>query len=108
MADLLTPSEDLKSQLLHQFAVDQTVDFQVSITAYDLDWINFEVKDCTKGDYVICKGSCSTSGGYRLDPREVLSPLADYTVFTIPQLYKINCFVEDFIRKLQKERRCLA
>lgn len=107
MVDLTTYAEDLKHQLLNQFTTDQAVDFQVSITADSLDWINFEVKDCTKANYTICKGYSYTSKGVCIEPHDVPNPLSDITVFTIPQLYKINCFVEDYIRKLHKERRCL-
>lgn len=107
MADLTTYAEDLKHQLLNRFATNQEVDFQVSITAYSSDWINFEVKDCTKANYTICKGYSYTSKGVYIEPHDVLNPLSDVTVFTISQLHKINCFVEDYIRKLHKERRCL-
>lgn len=108
MIDLTTYAEDLKRQLLNQFATDQVVDFQVSITADSLDWINFEVKDCTKANYTICKGYSYTSKGVYIEPHDVPNPLSDVTVFTIPQLYKINRFVEDYIRELHKERRCLV
>ena len=94
MVDLTTYAEDLKHQLLNQFTTNQAVDFQVSITADSLDWINFEVRD------YISKGVC-------IEPHDVPNPLSDVTVFTIPQLHKINCFVEDYIRKLHRERRCL-
>lgn len=101
-------SETLKHLLLNKFAVEASVDFQVSITAYSSDWINFEVKDCTKADYTICKGYSYISKGVCIEPHDVPNPLSDVTVFTIPQLYKINCFVEDYVRKLHKERRCLV
>lgn len=107
MIDLTTYAEDLKHQLLNKFAIDQAVDFQVSITAESLDWMNFEVRDCTRADYTICKGYSYTSKGVCIEPHDVPNPLSDATVFTISQLHKINCFVEDYIRKLQKERRCL-
>ena len=107
MIDLTIYAEDLKHQLLSQFVTDQVVDFQVSITVDSLDWINFEVRDCTKADYTICKGYSYTSKGVCIEPHDVPNPLSDVTVFTISQLHKINCFVEDYIRKLHRERRCL-
>lgn len=100
-------SETLKHLLLNKFAVEASVDFQVSITVDSLDWINFEVRDCTKADYTICKGYSYTSKGVCIEPHDVPNPLSDVTVFTISQLHKINCFVEDYIRKLHRERRCL-
>ena len=106
--DLERESETLKQLLLNKFTTEASVDFQVSITADSLDWINFEVRDCTKADYTICKGYSYISKGVCIEPHDVPNPLSDITVFTIPQLYKINCFVEDYIRKLHKERRYLV
>ena len=36
-------SETLKHLLLNKFANNTMIDLQVSITAYSLDWLNFEV-----------------------------------------------------------------
>jgi hypothetical protein len=101
-------SETLKHLLLNKFANNTMIDLQVSITAYSLDWLNFEVKDCTKANYTICKGFMYTSRGIKVEPHAFPKSLADVTVFSLSQLHKINCFVEDYIRKLHKERRCLT